>query len=247
MSAGLGLPKPLGFPNCLNCAFLVNGPVRVCTACAGKTLTPVPAQHCEICSQDTSTTGHCNNGICSSPTRAIESVGAVAMYTDPLKALIYGLKENPLKYWSFIFGRLVFGWLDRNVDPSDVDLVIPNPTFRADGGLGHTESVVAHAGREDAVENYGIVSPFDPILVKARETPKSKGNGYLQKLHAAQLHTEALEFPRGGEPFHDRRVIIYDDVLTTGAQFDAVARLLKDNGAASVKGLVLARTPWRYY
>lgn len=42
-----------------------------------------------------------------------------------------------------------------------------------------------------------------------------------------------------------KRVIVYDDVLTTGCQLDTIARFLKAHGAASVRGLVLARAPWR--
>jgi predicted amidophosphoribosyltransferase len=40
-------------------------------------------------------------------------------------------------------------------------------------------------------------------------------------------------------------VLVYDDVLTTGAQLNVCARFLKQRGAASVRGLVLARARWR--
>ena len=43
-----------------------------------------------------------------------------------------------------------------------------------------------------------------------------------------------------------KRVIVYDDVLASGYQLNAGARFLKANGAASVRGPVLAkrtRTP----
>jgi len=37
--------------------------------------------------------------------------------------------------------------------------------------------------------------------------------------------------------------VVVDDVMTTGASLDAVARCLKERGAARVENLVLARTP----
>ena len=43
-------------------------------------------------------------------------------------------------------------------------------------------------------------------------------------------------------PFVDR-VIVVDDVMTTGATLDALARCLKQHGAAEVGALVVARTP----
>jgi predicted amidophosphoribosyltransferase len=42
------------------------------------------------------------------------------------------------------------------------------------------------------------------------------------------------------------RVLVYDDVCTTGHQPDRVARVLQDvGGADQVEGLVMARTPSR--
>jgi predicted amidophosphoribosyltransferase len=244
--AGLGLPEPKGFPNCLSCAFLVNGPVRVCTRCAAKTLTPIADDHCEVCSQALGASGKCTNRICNDPNRAIESVAAVAVYTDPLRGLIFRLKENPSSHWGLIFGRLVFGWLRRNRSPLDFDLIIPNPTFRREGDIGHTEAVLRHAWREDAWDDFNIVHPDEPVMIKTSETTKSKSTSFAPKIQAAEAHAAALEFPNGLESVLDARILVYDDVLTTGAQLDTVARLLKEHGAASVTGLVLARVPWRY-
>ncbi|MGH2718966.1 MAG: hypothetical protein ACRDJU_10335 [Actinomycetota bacterium] len=43
-----------------------------------------------------------------------------------------------------------------------------------------------------------------------------------------------------------KRILVYDDVCTTGSQLDVVAGVLIDQGrAANVEGIVLARTPWR--
>lgn len=244
--ASLELPEPAGFPNCRSCAFLVNGPVRVCTRCAGETLTPVPSDHCEVCFQALSGDGRCVNRICNDPARAIESVEAIAVYVDPLRNLIFRMKQDPDLHWGRIFGRLVFGWLEDTVAPEDVDLIIPNPTFRDDGRQGHTEAVIAHASRENAWSNYPIDKPWDPALVKTRATAKSKSSSLAAKIQAAGEHASALHFRHGTGSVRGKNIIVYDDVLTSGAQLDAVARLLKSHGAASVRGLVLARVPWKY-
>ncbi|WUS53064.1 phosphoribosyltransferase family protein [Streptomyces mirabilis] len=43
----------------------------------------------------------------------------------------------------------------------------------------------------------------------------------------------------------DRTVLLFDDLFTTGQQMQAVACLLREAGATEVRGLVLARAPWR--
>jgi len=81
----------------------------VCAACAAETLTPVAADHCLVCSQDISRTGNCSNRLCNDPERAIDSISAIAMFAEPLDALIRGYKENPALTRGLIFGQLVLG------------------------------------------------------------------------------------------------------------------------------------------
>ncbi|GAA1294112.1 phosphoribosyltransferase family protein [Saccharothrix xinjiangensis] len=40
-------------------------------------------------------------------------------------------------------------------------------------------------------------------------------------------------------------VVVIDDVSTTGDTFNAVARRLRETGAATVRGITLTRQPWR--
>ena len=43
--------------------------------------------------------------------------------------------------------------------------------------------------------------------------------------------------------FHGKTVVVVDDVMTTGATLDELARTLKSHGAARVENRVVARTP----
>lgn len=42
--------------------------------------------------------------------------------------------------------------------------------------------------------------------------------------------------------FRDRTIIVFDDVMTSGATLNEIARILKDNGASRVINWVLLRT-----
>ncbi|MFG2152672.1 hypothetical protein [[Kitasatospora] papulosa] len=56
---------------------------------------------------------------------------------------------------------------------------------------------------------------------------------------AAAAHAKAIRIER------DRTILLFGALFTTGQQMPAVARLLRGAGAAEVRGLVLARAPWR--
>jgi competence protein ComFC len=57
----------------------------------------------------------------------------------------------------------------------------------------------------------------------------------------ARYRSVAAAFVRGREDLGGKRVILIDDVATTGATLDGCARALKEGGAASVWGLTVAR------
>lgn len=54
--------------------------------------------------------------------------------------------------------------------------------------------------------------------------------------HAFYIHPEAL--PK----IHNKSIIVFDDVMTTGSTLQEIATLLKDNGARSVVNWVVLRT-----
>ena len=103
---------------------------------------------------------------------------------------------------------------------------------------------MAAAYTEDALGRWSIPPPGWPVLVKIRPTASSAGAHprWSEKYSAAQEHARALELRAD---VRGRHVLLVDDVFTTGAQFSTVAELLiKNGGAAEVRGLVLARAPW---
>jgi predicted amidophosphoribosyltransferase len=243
LTSAYGQPgAPAGFPNCALCPYVINGPVHVCTNCAAATLIPIAQNHCPICSQMLDATGVCSNGLCQGQ-RHIDRIRAVATYSGDLASSIKRFKYQGMWGWAAIFGRLVTGYLESNVSRGDVDLVIPNPTFRPDPNLiGHTEAVLQAAAKEDVLDRWPIVSYG--ILVKTAETPKSARGTWYEKQQAAEALYAALYLPNR-DLIAGRRIVVYDDVCTSGQQLDAVARFLREHGAAAVEGLVLARTPWR--
>ena len=76
-------------------------------------------------------------------------------------------------------------------------------------------------------------------------TKKSARNVASAKRTAAAELRASLVIPDPSR-VEGRRIVVYDDVCTTGSQLNAVAAcLIEDGGAVSVEGIVLARAPWR--
>ncbi|MFI8515391.1 ComF family protein [Streptomyces sp. NPDC085460] len=204
-----------------------------------------------MCSQTLAVPGaKCGNIICgwSAGTRFFTRVDALALYATPLEQTIkeykYDLKAGS-QGWGVIFGRLIVGWLEANehlVD--DIELIIGNPTAPDRTPLQHIETMMKAAHTEDALGRWPIADPESPVLIKQHETKKSATGGvrWAEKMEAAREHASAL---RLRQSVKGKRVLLVDDVFTTGSQFHTVSRFLIERGhAREVRGLVLARVPW---
>lgn len=244
MTPAPGLPQPLGFPSCASCPYLHVGTAAVCGACTAQTTTPVAEHHCPTCNQALEPGSACRNRLCWLPLsdRGFTHVSAIAMYTTPLNDVLRFFKYNQAGAgWALIFGRLIVGWLQRAA-PS-VTLIIGNPTASTRQPHQHIELIMQAAYVEDAARIWPIADPSEPVLIKSHDTTPSAGNSLTAKLAAAQEHAEAIAILRP-ERIRGARILLVDDLFTTGAQFQAVSHLLLQAGARDVQGLVLARTPW---
>ena len=75
---------------------------------------------------------------------------------------------------------------------------------------------------------------YEPFLLKRIKNTKQQTR--LSKLERAENVADAFN----AQPVHDKRVLVIDDVMTTGATMSACAKALKKQGAKKVYGLVFA-------
>lgn len=202
---------------------------------------------CPICSQLVYDASGCANWLCQDLTRRIERIHAIAYSSGTLRKMILRYKYDGKLGWSIIFGRLVVAWLDRHAGDDPPDLIVANPTYVASGNarLGHTERVLDAAAKEDVLGVWPFDTASPPSLIKTAPTEKSAKNTAPAKRAVAAALRQILHIPDRSR-IEGRRVLLYDDVCTTGSQLDTVAGYLIDEGGAlSVEALVLARAPWR--
>ena len=229
------------FPNCGECPYWLNGPWRTCVNCANEQL-PDIADPCPVCSQEQNRS-QCRNRLCTSTDRLITKIEATTLHTRSVRRLVSRYKYDGKSGWAHIFGRLLLGHLETRWDPSEVDLIIANPGHTPQ--RNHTQRVLDQAAIADLTGRW----PFDtghesPTLTKTSDTPQSAGKNLNDKQRAAVSHRAALTVNRP-EQLNDARIIIYDDICTTGITLNEVAKLLVTrHNAQTVTGIVLARQPW---
>ncbi len=158
---------------------------------------------------------------------------ALWRYEPPLDAVILALKFRRLDY----LGRHLAIELARALGPElgPVDLVVPVPlhwTRRVVRGFDQAERIAAPLAQ-------ALNLPFARTLSRRRPT---RAQARLRRPSRLANLAEAFRVDRP-RAIAGLRILLVDDVTTTGATLEAAAGALRLAGAASVVGLAAARTP----
>lgn len=160
---------------------------------------------------------------------------AVALYEEgPARRLVQRLKYGDRLDLAPAMAR----WMTRAGKDllTDADLLVPVPLhrWRLFSRRFNQAAVLARAiGRQSGVA-------FDPaILVRVRPTRPQVGLTRVQRADNVQGAFKAPEASR--HRLDGRKIVLVDDVLTSGATLNAAARVLIRAGAARVDALVFAR------
>ena len=243
-------PQPPGFGQCQRCAYRRSGSVEICFTCASRYTDLPPPARCALCSHPLETRdARCGNPICNwEPVdRWYGRVRAIALDSGPMHRVIRRYKYEEKTAWARILARVILGYLEEHAEEfRNYDALIPMPAFTGHGAhrsWSHIDHIVQHTDIEDP---HGW--PFRPdraLIVKTAETETMSGKIW-QRRHdiASKQLRAALQIPDPAT-VSGQRVLVIDDVFTTGHDMLEVARALRLAGAAAVDGLVLARAQWR--
>ena len=119
-------------------------------------------------------------------------------------------------------------------------LILPNPTHWSRPAR-HTEVVLDACAASDLDGRWHVDVRQYPCLVKVAPTSRSHGLNREGRTSAANELYGALAVVRP-QIIAGRHLLVIDDVATTGQQLQVARRTLLEHGAASVVGLVLARS-----
>ena len=171
-----------------------------------------------------------------------EASRAAGAFEEPLKTLIHQYKYQGRTELARPFGRLLWDALMRFYDPLAFDAMIPVPLHwyrRYRRGFNQAALLLREWQRHatDAGIHWNRHKVLQHALVRRRRTAAQTGLGKEER----ETNLKGAFIVRCAELVEGKRLLLIDDVLTTGATVAECARALMNAGAAAVKVLTLAR------
>jgi ComF family protein len=203
---------------CLEKFPLLDGPL---CQCCGRPL-PGPAAYGPRCFA-------CRRGV-----YAFDRARSCAPYLEPAITMIELLKRRPIRPLARWLAARLEGVLQQQPELAAVDALVPVPLDRRrrrKRGFNQAELLAGALGRR-------VHLPVRPGLLR-RVKPRPD-ELLLTRRQRWESTRGAFAVPEGAR-VDKMRILLLDDVLTTGATLDACARALKQAGAGAVYALTVAR------
>ena len=205
----------------------------LCAFCRAR-LRP-PAAACAVCALPLS--GVVPEGwrcaACRERPPAFDHLLALWSYEEPLDAVIQALKFRRLDYLGRHLGEAIAARWSEEI--AAADLVVPVPLHWRrwlSRGYNQAERIARALARRAGL-------PLVSALRRRRVTPPQTSLGREER----KANLRSAFRIRHAACIRERRIVLVDDVATTGATLDAAAAILKKNGAAAVLAVVAGRTP----
>jgi ComF family protein len=203
----------------------------VCEACVARFAQPV--NRCSRCALPMPE-GVKQCGACLRLPPPLDACLAAVSYTYPWGPLIARYKFAGAPGWAGMFAQILrsMPWMEPALDQAD--LLLPMPLSRErlqERGFNQSLEIARHLApaKLDA-----------SLLLRIRHSaPQSSLHRHERLNNVANAF--AVE-PLRSHHLKDKRVVLLDDVMTSGASLHAAARVLRQAGAAHITAMVLART-----
>ena len=222
-------------PRCLACGAIVDRQGTLCAACwRGIAFVGPPMCACcglpfEIAAGPGALCGAC---VASPP--VWRRARAALVYDDGSRPLVLGFKHGDRTHAAVPFARWMAHAGAELLAGSDLVVPVPLHPWRLFRRRYNQSALLARA-----VARHAGVALLVDAVVRRRRTPSQGG---LNRRQRALNVRGAFRVRRGAvAQVRGRRIVLVDDVLTTGATVTACARALLSAGAASVDVLALAR------
>ncbi len=224
-------------PLCHIChSFIPNaGRLHICPACLGG-LPLVSSPICTICGIPFIGTGGDHRcGVCTLMPPHFDAARAHFLYEGAIRELIHTFKYNrntPLRY---PLALLTLEGMRRVLQDYDLNIIVPVPLHR----LRLRQRSFNQAVLLGRVLSRDLGMPMVPdALVRTRATEPQI------ELSAAErrVNVKGAFAVKGAERIKGRKILLLDDVMTTGSTMDECAKELKKAGASVVIAVTIART-----
>lgn len=198
----------------------------ICPACSADL--PWLEQACECCARPlVESAAHCPD--CQDAPPLWQSAQALFYFRFPIDRLISALKYHGRLVLADYFGQLL---ADRLEALPDVIVAVPIHRKR-----------LQQRGYNQTLLLARVIAKRTKRPLRTHELLRVRDTAMQKSLHAEQRHANLLgAFVWHGPSLAGQRVLVVDDVLTSGATAQAISRCLLDAGAERVDIVVIART-----
>jgi len=212
-------------PRCVGCGRVG---VWLCDSCCAG-LKPVLPPVCPLCGRPAAQPRLCSR--CRQTPLQIDGIRSVLYFDGALRAAIHALKYRRVQDLAGLLGGIMGDyWRDH---PIPADVIAPVPLHPArERARGYNQAALLARGLAEAAE----LPVRDDLLARVRATaPQVKLGAEARRenvrgaFHCATGATVGL------------RILLVDDVCTTGATLEACSQALRAGGATAVWALTLAR------
>jgi ComF family protein len=165
---------------------------------------------------------------------AFERAASWGFYEGTLVRAVLLLKFESIEPLGDLFAAMLADLAQKSGMAAGIDLVVPVPLHRErEKERGYNQAAVIS---KPLAKRLGL--RYKPVLLtRIRPRPDK----HILSMEERWESVRGAFATRPGSAVDNLRVLLVDDVLTTGATLDSCARTLRDAGAKSVVGLTVAR------
>ncbi len=162
----------------------------------------------------------------------IDGIRSPFRFDGVVRLAIYQLKYRNLRALAAFLAQLLNSYLIANPVPGEVLVPVPlHPKRLRERGYNQSSLLAKELSK---LTSLPVV---DDCLIRQRHTPPQARTSTVNE----RLSNVTDAFACRNQKLKNKRVVLIDDVATSGATLNACATALKAAGATSVWGLVLAR------
>ena len=211
----------------LSCAVCGREGSLLCEECE-PSLPKLEQPYCSVCAWP-DRTGVCSR--CSSSRLAVDGISAPYLFEGPVREMVHGFKYRGVRAAAPTVGGLLVRHMRVSSISADVVVPVPlHPSSERERGYNQSD-LMARIVAADADLPFGR-----RLLRRRRKTaPQISMDRYEQRRRNIEGAFECVQ------DLDSRRILLIDDVVTTGSTMSACAEALKAAGARWVWGLALAR------
>ncbi len=187
---------------------------------------------CRLCGLPMTVPGLC--GACRRRRPAFDYARAAARYGEVVREALHAFKFGGRRALAAPLGDLLAGPGSVALPADAPDLLVPvplHPRRQRERGFNQSSLLARRVGRA-----WGLPVRSDILLRTAATSPQTDLSAEARRANVR--HAFTLRRP---ELVAGRHVILVDDILTTGATVGECARVLREEGAATVGVLTVAR------